>query len=140
MVGIPRVATARERREHYRENMLVGFNALAELYYACWGEYFHLAVYEPAESQVDPADAAGLAAAYERTHQRYLDHLGGATVGRVLDVACGGGAFSAWLVDRTGAEVLGVDQSDAQLAHAARWRAGGQRPTLRFVQHDVVRL
>jgi hypothetical protein len=32
MAGIPAVATARERREHYRENMRAGFNALVEFY------------------------------------------------------------------------------------------------------------
>jgi SAM-dependent methyltransferase len=128
------MATARERREHYRENMLVGFNALAELYYAYWGEFFHLAVFE---SGSDPTD---LAAAYEKTHERYLEAIGGITARRILDVACGGGAFSAWLADRTAGEVVGVDQSDSQLRHARRWLDGGQRPNLRFVQHDAMGL
>src|SRR5512132_1909897 len=130
MVGIPKVATARERRQHYGENMLIGFDALAELYYAYWGEFFHLAVFEPGD---DPADVA---AAY----QRYLEALGGVAAGRILDVACGGGALSAWLADRTAAEVVGVDLSDSQLAHARGWLAGGRRPNLRFVKHDVMRL
>ncbi|GAA1840884.1 class I SAM-dependent methyltransferase [Asanoa iriomotensis] len=57
-----------------------------------------------------------------------------------MDVACGGGALSAWLADRTTADVVGVDQSASQLAHARRWLAGGTRPKLRFVQQDVMRL
>ncbi len=134
LTGIPKVATARERRESYRENMATGFNALAELYYTYWGEFFHLAVFEPGD---DPADAA---AAYQRTHERYLQAIGGTAAGRILDVACGGGALTAWLADNTNAQVLGVDQSDRQLAHARRLLAGGRRPNLRFVQQDVMRL
>jgi sterol 24-C-methyltransferase len=131
---IPEVATARERRAHYRENMLTGFNALAEIYYTYWGEFFHLAVFEPGD---DPADVA---TAYEQTHERYLDAIGGTATGRILDVACGGGALSAWLADRTTGQVLGVDLSDRQLAHARRRQEGRRRANLRFVQHDVMRL
>jgi sterol 24-C-methyltransferase len=134
MAAVPTVATARTRRLHYRENMLTGFNALAELYYAYWGEFFHLAVFGPGD---DPADVA---AAYERTHQRYLEAIGGAATQRILDVACGGGALSAWLADHTTAQVVGVDLSDSQLAHARRWVAGGRRPNLTFLQHDVMHL
>jgi SAM-dependent methyltransferase len=132
--GIPAVATARERRTHYRDNMQVGFDALAEFYYTYWGEFFHLAVYEPGD---DPAD---IATAYEHTHERYFEAIGGTAAKRILDVACGGGAFSAWLADRTTGEVVGVDQSDKQLAHARRWTAANQRHNLRFVKHDVMRL
>jgi sterol 24-C-methyltransferase len=134
MAEIPKVATARARRQHYRENMLTGFGALAELYYAYWGEFFHLAVFEAGD---DPADVA---AAYQRTHERYLEALGGAAARRILDVACGGGALSAWLADRSTAAVVGVDLSGGQLAHARRWVAGGRRSNLRFVQHDVMHL
>jgi SAM-dependent methyltransferase len=55
-------------------------------------------------------------------------------------VACGGGALSAWLADHTTAEVVGVDLSGGQLAHARRWVAGGRRPNLRFLQHDIMHL
>lgn len=71
VAGIPTVATARARRQHYRENMLTGFDALAELYYAYWGEYFHLTVFEAGD------DPANLAATDQRTHQRYLEAIGG---------------------------------------------------------------
>jgi SAM-dependent methyltransferase len=134
VTGVPDVTTARARRASYRANMLTGFNALAELYYTYWGEYFHLAVFEPGD---DPADVAG---AYQRTHQRYLQAIAGATADRILDVACGGGALSAWLADHTNAQVLGVDLSDTQLAHARRLLASRRRPNLRFAQHDVMRL
>ena len=134
MAAVPTVATARARRQHYHQNMLTGFDALAELYYAYWGEFFHLAVFEPGE---DPADVA---AAYQRTHQRYLEAIGGTAARRILDVACGGGALSAWLADHTTAQVVGVDLSAGQLAHARRWIAGGRRPNLRFLQHDIMHL
>jgi len=81
-----------------------------------------------------------VAAAYQQTHQRYLEAIRGTAARRILDVACGGGALSAWLADHTTAEVVGVDLSDRQLAHARRWVAGGRRPNLRFVQQDVMRL
>jgi SAM-dependent methyltransferase len=132
--GIPAVATARQRRRHYRDNMQVGFNALAEFYYTYWGEFFHLAVYGLGD---DPAD---IATAYEHTHERYFEAIGGTAAKRILDTACGGGAFSAWLADRTTGEVVGVDQSEKQLAHAHRWTAGNGRQNLRFVKHDVMRL
>ena len=134
MGWMPKVASTRERRRHYRENMLLGFDALADLYYAYWGEFFHLALFGPGD---DPAD---LTAAYQRTHERYLKEIDGAAAGRILDVACGGGALSAWLADHTSAEVVGVDLSNAQLAHARHWVAGGRHPNLRFIQHDVMRL
>jgi sterol 24-C-methyltransferase len=134
MVKIPNVATSRVRRKHYRENMLLGFDALADLYYKYWGEHFHLALFEPGD---DPAD---LTAAYQRTHERYLAAIDGGAARRILDVACGGGALSAWLADHTNAEVVGVDLSNSQLAHARRWVEGGHRPNLRFVQHDVMHL
>lgn len=134
MTAVPRTATARQRRGSYRENMLTGFNALAELYYTYWGEFFHLAVFEPGD---DPTDTA---TAYRRTHERYLQAIGGTAAGRILEVACGGGALSAWLADHTDAQVLGVDLSDNQLAHARRLLADGKRPNLRFVQQDVMRL
>src|SRR5438067_13462952 len=101
VAATPKVATARQRRAHYRENMLTGFNALAELYYTYWGEFFHLAVFEPGD---DPADVA---AAYQQTHERYFEAIGGAAAERILDVACGGGALSAFLSDRTSGQLLG---------------------------------
>jgi SAM-dependent methyltransferase len=124
MAWMAKVASTEERREHYRENMLLGFDALSDLYYTYWGEFFHLALFEPGD------DRADLAAAYQRTHERYLEAVGGAACRRILDVACGGGALSAWLADHTGAEVVGVDLSGAQLSHARRWVAGGRRPNL----------
>jgi hypothetical protein len=123
MAQTPTVATARARRQHYRHNMLTGFDALAELYYAYWGEYFHLAVFDAGD---DPTD---LSAAYQRTHQRYLAAIGGAATRRILDVACGGGALSAWLADHTTAEVVGVDLSAASSPTPAAGLRAGAGPT-----------
>ncbi len=127
---------ARVRKQPVRssEDVRDGFDALAELYYAYWGEFFHLAIFEKGD---DPADVA---AAYERTHERYFAAIGGATATRVLELACGGGALSAWMADRTAGEVVGVDFSSRQLAHAAKRVARRQRPNLRFVRHDIMHL
>ena len=118
----------------YRERMQAGFDALSDLYYEYWGEFFHLALFEPGS---DPAE---LAAAYEQTHEYYLALIGGRGTSRILELACGGGAFAAWLADHTDAEVLGVDISKGQLARARRRLAGGGRPRLRFEQHDIMEL
>jgi SAM-dependent methyltransferase len=134
MAWTPKVASAQERRRHYRENLPMGFDALGELYYTYWGEFLHLAVFDPGD------DLGDLTAAYQRTHERYLEAIDGAAAQRIVDVACGGGALSAWLADHTKAEVVGVDLSAGQLTHARRWLAGGRRPNLRFARQDVMQL
>lgn len=116
------------------EDIREGFDALADLYYAYWGDFFHLAIFEEGD------DVADVSAAYERTHERYFAAIGGPAATRVLELACGGGALSAWMADRNAGEVVGVDFSDRQLAHAATRVAGGQRPNLRFIRHDIMRL
>lgn len=128
------MATATKQPERSSEEIRAGFDALVEVYYVYWGEFFHLAVFE------EDDDLADVAAAYERTHERYFAAIGGATAARVLELACGGGALSAWMADRTAGEVVGVDFSSRQLRHAARRVAGAKRPNLRFVQHDIMRL
>ncbi len=119
-----------------RADVQLGFDALSDLYYRYWGEYFHLALREPDAAQ----DADALARDYDRTHERYLAAVRGQGAERILEVSCGGGALSAWLADRTGASVVGVDQSAGQLSRAQQRTAGGQRPSLRFVQGEVDRL
>lgn len=126
-------ATREERRAHYRELIPLVFDTTAELYYTHWGEFFHLAVFEDGEDETD------FDSALERTHERYCDALGGAAAGRILEVATGGGAFAEWLARRTSGEVLGIDLSDAQLAHA-RGRVNGGLPNLRFLRHDIMRI
>jgi hypothetical protein len=44
-------ATSRERRDNYRQNVRYIFGAIADLYYAYWGEFFHLAVFEEVTTQ-----------------------------------------------------------------------------------------
>jgi SAM-dependent methyltransferase len=128
------MATASTRPVPSGREIREGFDALADVYYAYWGEYLHLAIFD------EPDSLADLAAAYQRTHERYFAAIGGLTAERVLELACGGGALSAWMADRTAGEVVGVDFSSRQLQHAARYVAGGRRPNLRFVQHDIMRL
>lgn len=131
---VGRVGAERAGRPGYRELMQAGFDALSDLYYEYWGKFFHLALFEPGS---DPTD---LAAAYERTHERYLGLIGGHRTSRILELACGGGAFAAWLADHADAEVLGVDISKGQLARARRRLDGGRRPRLRFQQRDIMDL
>lgn len=128
------LTTARERRDNYLENMRRLFGVTAELYYAHWGEFFHLAIFEAGE------EIADFEAALARTHERYFDAIRGAEAGRILELASGGGAFAEWMAERTSAEVLGVDISDAQLAHARRRLANSRGTNLRFVEHDIMRI
>jgi hypothetical protein len=122
VTAAPKVATARERRAHYRENMLTGFNALAELYYAYWGEFFHLAVFEPGG---DPADVA---AAYEQTHERYLEAIGGlrpdgSWTWPAAVVRC----LRGWPTTRPGRCSASTCQTVSSLTHAAGLPDGGGR-------------
>jgi SAM-dependent methyltransferase len=55
---------------------------------------------------------------------------------RILDAPCGWGRLSLPLA-RLGATVLGVDQSDRQLAFAAQHREGLPLDRLRYLQHDL---
>src|SRR6202521_2211803 len=98
--------TREQRQAHYRENVEIGFDTLADLYYTYWGDWFHLALFRDGD---DPADLAG---AYERTHERYFAAIRGSDSQRILDVACGGGAMSLWMADRAPGQVLGVDLSN----------------------------
>jgi sterol 24-C-methyltransferase len=116
------------------ERVQAGFDALSELYYRYWGEYFHLAI---AEDGDDPEDLAGR---YERTHRRYFEAILGSSRRRILELSCGGGAFSAWMADRTTAEVVGVDRSKTQLSHARANYLSAARPNLRFRRGDAMEL
>ncbi len=110
------------------------FGATADLYYALWGEFFHFAVFENGD------DLRDFDAAMERTHERYFKAIEGASTERILELSSGGGAFSAWMAQRTQGEVVGVDISDAQLAHARRRLRSGKNPNLRFVEYDVMQI
>jgi cyclopropane fatty-acyl-phospholipid synthase-like methyltransferase len=126
--------TVKKRREHYRENIPFVFDVTAELYYAHWGEFFHLAIFDEGD---DTSDFEG---AFARTHERYVRAIRSAEAGRILELGSGGGAFSAWMAQRTHGEVVGVDISPAQLARANRRLEKGKHPNLRFIDHDVMRI
>jgi SAM-dependent methyltransferase len=124
----------KERRDDHIKNVRFVFGATAELYYELWGEFFHLAVFEEGD------DLADFNAALERTHERYFNKIRGAEAGRILELACGGGALSAWMAERTRAEVVGLDISDVQLARARKRLASAQHTNLRFIEHDIMRI
>lgn len=126
------LATVKERRDNYRQNVRAMFGATADLYYACWGEFFHIAIFRAGEDEGD------FDAALERTHERYFAAVDGANARRILELACGGGAFSAWMAERTRGEVVGIDISVTQLAHARRRLSKGSHQNLRFLEHDIM--
>lgn len=125
-------ATREERRAHYRELIPLVFDTTADAYYAHWGEFFHLAVFEATDQ------SEGFEDALERTHLRYFEAIGGAEASRTLDLATGGGAFAEWMADRTPGDVLGVDLSEAQLDRARSRLCGRSRDNLRFVHCDAM--
>lgn len=127
--------TPKERRENYRENIRTVFGVTADLYYAHWGEFFHLAIFEDGDDPQEDFERA-----LERTHERYFNLIEGATARRILELATGGGAFAAWIAARTSGEVVGVDLSDAQLAHARKRLAKEKQANLRFIEHDIMRV
>jgi SAM-dependent methyltransferase len=128
------VDTAKARRDNYRENMRCVFGVAGDLYYDNWGEFFHLAIFEEGD------DLADFDAAFERTHQRYFEAIGGTQARRILELASGGGGFAEWMAQRTQGDVVGVDFSDAQLKHARGRLAQRPRKNLRFVKHDIMHL
>ncbi len=128
------LTTPRERRENYRENIRNLFGATADLYYARWGEFFHLAIFEQGD------DTSDIDAGLERTHRRYFEAIRGESAERILELACGGGAFSQWMAERTPGEVVGVDLSDAQLDYARRRLKERPRPNLRFAEQDIMKI
>ena len=94
----------------------------------------HLAVFE---NGVDHAD---FDAAFARTHERYFKAIEGSNAGRILELACGGGAFSAWMAERTQGEVVGIDISPAQLKRAYRRLENGKHKNLHLIEHDVMKI
>lgn len=105
------------------------FAAVGDLYAEYWNDFFHFALFEGDESWDE---------AYAHTHRRYMDELRVETAGRVLVLACGRGGFADVIADviarHTDGEVLGIDVSRPQLAHAQRF----DRPNLRFRHLDVM--
>lgn len=126
--------TLKERRQNYRENMPLVFAVTAALYYAYWGEYFHLALFEDDETEAD------FTTALQRTHEQYFKAIKAAEAGRLLELACGGGALSTWMAEHMHGEVVGVDISPAQLAYARRRVKKGKYSNLRFIEHDIMRI
>lgn len=114
-------------REHHAENMERMFAAVSDLYAEYWSDFFHFALFEDGEEDWD--------AAFERTHRRYASALQAGPGAKVLELACGRGGFADFLAAETGAEVLGIDISRAQLRRARAHR----RPNLRFLHHDIMR-
>jgi len=104
------------------------FAAVSDLYAEHWGDFFHFAVFE---DETEDRDAA-----FERTHRRYAEALRVDGAAKVLELACGRGAFSEFLAANTAGDVLGIDISRSQLSHAERRR----RPNLRFRQQDVMKV
>lgn len=110
----------------YRQAIPDMFAAVSDLYLRYWGEFFHFAIFED--------EGEPMADALERTHRRYLEELRVDGNARLLELACGRGAFSEYLARNSGAEVVGIDLSEGQLRHARRRRY----PKLSFQRHDIM--
>ena len=100
-------------RQHYRHVMPEMFAAVSDLYAEYWNDDFHFAWFDyPEQSWED---------AFESTHHRYAVAVEAVQARRILDIACGRGGFAHYLAEHSSAEVLGIDLSPVQLAHAGRW-------------------
>jgi sterol 24-C-methyltransferase len=113
-------------RQEYQRVMPAMFAAVSDLYGRYWGDFFHFAIFQSDEESWNEA--------LERTHRQYLDELRAANAERVLEMACGRGAFTELLASETRGQVLGIDISEGQLRHARRRR----RTNLSFRAHDIM--
>jgi SAM-dependent methyltransferase len=95
-----------------------------------WWEAFFDADYVRLWGEREPAGSEGSEA------EGLWELLGLREGSRVLDAPCGFGRLSRPLAER-GALVLGVDQSQALLAHAERQRSGLPAERLRYLRHDL---
>lgn len=110
------------------ENMERMFAAVSDLYAEHWSDFFHFAIFED--------EGENREAAFERTHRRYLEALRLEPGDKGLELACGRGGFAEYLARNSGADILGIDISRAQLAQALKRR----RSNLRFLHHDIMRV
>jgi cyclopropane fatty-acyl-phospholipid synthase-like methyltransferase len=115
-------------REHHAENMERMFAAVGDLYAEYWNDFFHFALFEQGDDDWDEA--------FRRTHRRYASALRLGPKSEVLELACGRGGFADFLAAETGADVLGIDISRAQLRRAR----AHERPNLEFRHHDIMRV
>jgi cyclopropane-fatty-acyl-phospholipid synthase len=115
-------------REQYRESIETMFAAVTDLYARHWSDFFHFAIFETDEESWEEA--------FDRTHVKYMNALGIGRARKILEIGCGRGGFAELLAAKTSGEVLGIDLSRAQLAHARRRR----RQNLRFARYDVMQL
>ncbi len=104
------------------------FAAVGDLYAQYWHDFFHFALFDDEDETWE--------AAFRRTHDGYVEALRVERATRVLDLACGRGAFTNILAEHTAGDVLGIDASRAQLRHCRRFK----RPNLRFKHHDIMRV
>lgn len=115
-------------RDHHAENMERMFAAVSDLYAEYWNDFFHFAIFEE--------EGEDWSFAFRRTHLRYAAALQIDAGDEVLELACGRGGFADFLAAETGANVLGIDISRAQLRHAERHG----RSNLSFVHHDIMKV
>lgn len=115
-------------RDHYADNMERMFAAVSDLYAEYWNDFFHFAIFE--------SDSEDFDTAFERTHRGYAEALRIAQAANILELACGRGGFAAFLAANTEGTVLGIDISQSQLSHTARYK----RPNLRFRRHDIMKV
>jgi cyclopropane fatty-acyl-phospholipid synthase-like methyltransferase len=112
--------------DHHVENVERMFAAVSDLYAEFWDEFFHFAVFDQ--------DGESWEEAFRRTHRLYAGALGIGPESKALELACGRGGFANFLASETGADVLSIGLSRAQLGKAKRYT----QPNLRFLHHDIM--
>lgn len=122
----------RERRDNYLTNIPFVFAATADFYYARWGEFFHLAIFEEGDDPADREGAFGAPTSAISARSR-APRLAASASWLVV-------AAAAWMARRAPDEVVGVDISPVQLRRARQRLEGGQHPNLRFREHDVMKI
>jgi sterol 24-C-methyltransferase len=113
---------------HYDESMREMFAAVGDLYALYWGDFFHFAIFDD--------DNESWEEAFRKTHDGYMEAVRLRDARKVIELACGCGAFSNLIAQHAPGNVLGIDISPAQLSQACRF----ERDNLRFRQHDIMRL
>ncbi|KAI9667973.1 MAG: hypothetical protein M1821_000793 [Bathelium mastoideum] len=120
----------RARRENYSNLTRQYYNLSTDIYEYAWGDSFHFCRFARGEI---------FSRAMAR-HEHYLAASIGIKEGmRVLDVGCGVGGPAREMVKFTGCHVTGLNISEYQLSHAAKYsKSAGLSHKLEFVQGDFM--
>ena len=115
-------------RVHYKESVERMFAATSKGYAGYWDDLSHLAIFQD--------DNQSWGAAFQQTHEKYLEALRIAHARNVLELGRGRGGFSAVLAQNTEGTVLGIDITRAQASDPNSL----ERSNLRYGRHDIMKV